>query len=377
MTAYSIELYEERHKRQIAQLQKQLWGLSPVANQKYLEWKYEQNPYTPDPLIYVAVDQGRVIGMRGIFGASWEVQGERTQMAIPSAADSLVDRQHRDTRIFDELTEFAFDDLRQRGYSHVLNLSPTPANYVTSVMTMGWRPIGSVQMVHLPSWRAEATTRIRRRFRDVDVARTLLHLSRRIRAAMPANGFAHLERLAAGRGPDEYSPITIADEPRPRAMEDLVVRADSQRGIRHLRNETFFEWRFRNPRANYRYLFWDEAETLSGYLVLGNPIGNSNLYIADWEAADPDVLIGLMQAALTWTGRRQDIETWSGTLSPERMTVLARAGFAEKPTTSRYSGRLLIHSLRDAEGESPEPPVIKVLEDIQSWDLRMIYSDAF
>jgi len=375
MTTYSIERYKEEHKPQLAQFQKQLWGSSSKANSRYLEWKYEQNPYTPDPLIFVALHRGRVIGMRGMFGALWEIGPRQTELAIPCAADSLVDRDHRKTGLFRELTRFAFDDLREHGYTHVLNLSPSPANYVASVTTMGWRSIGSVRMLHLPSWKSDVTMGVRRLL-DYSVVDRLIPLGRRLRSILPSSGFAHLDRHGI-RGLDvEHSPITLASEPRPGAMANLVSRVEHKAGIRHVRDERFFEWRYRNPLADYRFIFSDRAAVLEGYLVLGNRIGRSSIYIADWEATDPEVLGGLLQAAIAWSNPRQDLQTWSATLPPERAVALAQAGFEEAPTPSRYSGRLLARSLGNVGAGEAEASLPRDLGDIRNWDLRMIYSDA-
>ena len=159
-------------------------------------------------------------------------------------------------------------------------------------------------------------------------------------------------------------------------MANLVSRVEHKAGIRHVRDERFFEWRYRNPLADYRFIFWDRASAPEGYLVLGNRIGRSSIYIADWEATDPEVLGGLLQAAIAWSNPRQDLQTWSATLSPERAVALAQAGFEEAPTPSRYSGRLLARSLGDVEAGGAEATLPRDLADIRDWDLRMIYSDA-
>lgn len=374
MTFYSIERYRPEHKQQLARLQKQLWGSTPARNRKYLEWKYELNPYTPDPLIYVATHKEKVIGMRGMYGAIWEVGPEGRQLPIPCAADSLLDRAHRGKGVFSRLTRFALDDLIERGYGHVLNLSASAANYVSSIMTQGWRPIGAVGMVQLgprmPGFTAGASSRILQN----DVATRLLRLGRRFRTAIRDNGFGQFDRLAARNRGDGHLP-TLALQSRPSAMADLVARIGNGHSIRHHRDSRYFEWKLRNPDANYRYVFWDQAGRLEGYLVLGNLIGQSRVYIADWEATDPEILAGLLEAAVAGSSSRQNLQVWSATLSTERTQLLDRAGFETAPIISRYSGRLLIKSLNRPD-DAADLSSTRDFEDLQNWDLRMIYSDA-
>ena len=159
-------------------------------------------------------------------------------------------------------------------------------------------------------------------------------------------------------------------------MATLASSVGHKGGIRHLRDDRFFEWRYRNPFAEYRFVFWKGEATAGGYLVLGSPIGRSWTYIADWEATDLEVFHRLLQSVTVWSNPRHDLEIWSPTLTPEQMAALARIGFEESPPLSRYSGRLLLKSLTGGETAAEEPSLLDRLADLQNWDLREIYSDA-
>ncbi len=70
---YELLKYRPELKEQILKLQTHLWSLwSPdlALNRAYFEWKYDQNPYIDQPLIYVALCNGEVVGMRGLMGAA-------------------------------------------------------------------------------------------------------------------------------------------------------------------------------------------------------------------------------------------------------------------------------------------------------------------
>ena len=51
---YEIVRYRPEHKSQVAKLQTHLWTSEPKLATRYLEWKYEENPYAKEPVIYIA-----------------------------------------------------------------------------------------------------------------------------------------------------------------------------------------------------------------------------------------------------------------------------------------------------------------------------------
>ena len=55
--------YCAEHQGLVAELQRHLWSPDPRLNASYLEWKYHQNPYILDPLIYLAFVGDKLVGM--------------------------------------------------------------------------------------------------------------------------------------------------------------------------------------------------------------------------------------------------------------------------------------------------------------------------
>jgi hypothetical protein len=86
---YEIVRYQPGLKRQVIELQTHLWSPNLSLNTRYFEWKYERNPYVKEPLIYLAMHYGKVIGMRGLFGVQWEC-GVPTQRFTNLYADDMV-----------------------------------------------------------------------------------------------------------------------------------------------------------------------------------------------------------------------------------------------------------------------------------------------
>jgi hypothetical protein len=70
-STYEFISYGPQLKSQILELHKNLWNSSTDLNAAYFDWKYERNPYVKEPLIYLAMCNGKPIGMRGFFGVRW------------------------------------------------------------------------------------------------------------------------------------------------------------------------------------------------------------------------------------------------------------------------------------------------------------------
>src|SRR5436309_14517331 len=59
-------------------------------------WKYEENPYLPEPLAVLAADaSGRLVGMLALYGSMWEFGDPAGRVAIPCPADAYVAPPHR------------------------------------------------------------------------------------------------------------------------------------------------------------------------------------------------------------------------------------------------------------------------------------------
>lgn len=375
MSDYTLQQYTPDLREQVCKLQKLMWCTSIERNATYLDWKYLHNPYITDPLIYLALSRDQVVGMRAMFGTYWEAEDYTDKYVLPCAADTVINPDHRDRGLFQELTDYAMSDLRERGYRHVLNFSPSYQNYVVSVLTMGWRHMGSSDLQTrkspLNSMMAkmiESTSRFR-------ITRKVQGISKRlgvkVRTVAQTNAFDRLDRNADTQG----RPVSLSGKSKPGPMADLIQRLGGDGRIRHVRDRTFFSWRFGNPRGSYRFLYWGE-EDLHGYLILQNTIGLGHVNIVDWEGSSPEVRSDLLQAALTW-GQFRNVRTWGATLSEPVMEMLRQSGFTAVGNTkdsSNRDGQFMLKSL--VSNDTSNIYSRRQLLDTGHWDLRMIYSDS-
>src|SRR5262245_41748542 len=129
---YRVESYRPELRARILALQAHHWGADAELNERYFRWKYEQNPYLDEALIYVATLDGEVVGMRGAFGARWIDPGGGSVGAL-DAGDLVVRPQDRARYLPQRIMETMAQDLRARGYRYLLNLSASRATHLISL----------------------------------------------------------------------------------------------------------------------------------------------------------------------------------------------------------------------------------------------------
>jgi len=369
---YRVVLFEPEMIDGIARLQRLHWASGHNLNRSYLQWKFLDNPYLDQPLIYVALAGDDVVGMRGVFGAEWDL-ADGTTIRIPAAADSLVHPGHRDRGLFERMSDLALTDMAERGYRHVLNLSPTAANYVTSVVSMGWRSIGTAAELSRTTETTAARRKLTARVPRTDAVRGLARAGRRIRVRAGTQVFSRLDRADPG------GRVRVGTVARPEQMAAVVDRESLRSGIRHVRDSEFFAWRFRNPRSSYRFLYTG-GDSLTGFLVLQNAVGRSRVNIVEWSALDPEVSAALLAAAAAERNRFGDLRIWSRSLSASQMQLVHDHGF-DTPAPSSEPTRLAGKAMVRPTGATSAPANWIVngidLADASNWDLRMASSDSF
>ena len=157
-------------------------------------------------------------------------------------------------------------------------------------------------------------------------------------------------------------------------MADLVARLPHDGRIRHVRDERYFAWRFRNPSRSYRFLYFD-AERLEGYLVLQSGWRHGHVHVVDWEARDDAVRARLLSAAIGASGA-PELMAWGSTLGPASRRLLEENGFrpADLPITASGRPCLLVRPIRDEDLSGEWAVSGRRLLDPANWDLRMIVS---
>ncbi len=369
---YEVRRYLPEYRPRILDLQRHLWGSNRALNDAYFSWKYEQNPYASDIAIYLAFLGEQAVGMRGFFGGRWEAGANRETVPIWSADDLVVAPEHRNRGVFTRIMTSAFADLATDRSGFALNLGGQDLTVLGS-LTMGWRSIGRLRPLGLPS---RAYNRLHRWRERLSRARVIWRVASSRLLKLPSR----FDRLDEWTGPRSNGPDTIrvSRYPDPEGMAALIQGLAYDGRIRQLRDARYFDWRFRNPLREYRFLFAG-GFPLSGYLVLHRSLSDrdaaSPIHLSDWEASSREVAERLLHAALEG-GRFPSIVAWSAALPAWGTPLLEARGFrpVQQARTARGTNCGLVRPIQSGVPPAQWTAGGRSLLDEKSWDLRMLYS---
>jgi hypothetical protein len=231
-----------------------------------------------------------------------------------------------------------------------------------------------------PVRRETPTHRAARRLRNVVTKLPVLGRSgdalRSFGAVVAHTPFNALDYRARRSGTSRH--LSLAQAPRVETMADLVRRIGHDGRLRHVRDDVYLGWRFRNPLHAYRFLFWD-GDGLEGYLVLqASRFGSRHVVnIVDWEATCPSVGAELLRAAVEW-GQFPNVAVWTASLSVDMFNELQAAGFVsmDEGPLGRYLPSVLVRGVREDQRIAELALGGRRLLDAATWDMRMVYSMA-
>jgi len=374
MSGLEIIRYEPGFKDEVAKLLTLLVHPDPGHARRYLEWKYEQNPYIRTPTLYLVRSEGRIVGMRGLLGTSWQVGEDSRHAAMPYPDDHVVTEDMRGSGVATLLMRAVLDDAAARGDAFLCNLS---AGMVTALASLaaGWKRVGVMEQV----------ARVQQPVRLARLADGAVNQSERLKQFTRGKGwgpssaaaFVRLDRGGEGPGVEGSATIVVEQSPRPEAMALLVDRLGHDGRIRHVRDATYLTWRYRHPIHEYRFLCHERGGRLDGYLVLQRTrfprIAQNRVGIVDWEAEDDRIAAALLARAIEW-GAFSHLGAWASTLPGSRIRLLAESGF--EPFDLRLRARGLPGILVIQVGAKEQPWVLhgRPLLDLAQWDVRRIYS---
>ncbi len=373
---YRILRYGPEFRDRVLRLQTRLWSSDLSVNDAYLRWKHEQNPYTKEPLIFLAVCGDEVVGMRTFFGTEWQVGSPEERFVALYADDFAIAPEHRNRGLVSKIMRKAFDDLADGPWEWAVNLSAGSVTLLAS-LSAGWRRIVLMEPL---GRRARPAALLGRAHRWLSRRALWKGLPARILAdaAGLRSPFARIDR-AIERDAGRLAPgITALRSAPSEAMAELVARLPWDGRIRHVRDARYLDWRYRNPQRDYRFLLW-RRERVEGYLVLqtrrDGPPESGRVSVVDWEGSDARVRTDLLEAAIG-AGDFAELTIWKATVSAEAQGLLRRAGFSpiDPERTARGIPSLIARPIRDARLTEDATVGGRRLLDPGSWDLRMIYS---
>ena len=372
--SFDVVPYRPERKAQVAELHSYFWG-DIAASAAYLEWKYERNPYLGESPIYLALHDGKPVGMRGMFGSMWEAGSSSQKLLGLHADDLVVAPEYRSRGVVANIMSAAFDDLREKGWEYVFSLSAGAVTRFSS-LAMGWRNVGPVGELRRASRRVEL---LRRLHGTISGMRFFHRYAKDVQSLLGRHLQSDLRGRRTGAAIKVGARVSLWQEPRPEEMARLVERISYDGRIRHVRDRAYFAWRFQNPVHKYWFLFWEEPD-LEGYLVLQEylpeAMDRSVTHIVDWEASDDRVRAGLLQAALR-LGHFPDLRIWSATLPDKTKALLETTGFRSGGGGSGIADQQKYILVKPLQEGTPVKDCVfagRRLLELSDWDVRMMYS---
>ena len=367
--SFEIIPYSRALKETVLELQTNLWSSDRALNAAYLEWKYENNPYLREPLIYLAMNQGRAVGMRGVFATKWQIGNRDHTFLVAYPDDFVIDPENRNQGLMTRIMKFAINDLGERGFEYALNLSAGSVNTMSS-LAMGWRSVGSLQP--LIKGRPSFLPRLRERLKSAPLLR---RFARFLCSKKEHDPFLSLDRIR----PRLSDQLSVQRLPEPEGMADLIDRLHYDGRLRHVRDIEYLSWRFQNPLHAYCFIFAWKGTRLGGYLVLQSHRSDLSdrevVNLVDWEGESLEIKAQLLQTAIR-QGRFQKLFTWGAMLCPEEKLLLKSTGFVEVAQTrdEKWRNCLLLRPIQVQMLSRDWVIAGRNLMKLENWDIRLVYS---
>ena len=92
---YKIVPYQPSYHESVLMLLAHLCCPDQEQNQKYFAWKYDSNPYNRPPVIFLALKDKQVVGVRSFFPMNWQFGSDGKRIACLQDADTVIHPDHR------------------------------------------------------------------------------------------------------------------------------------------------------------------------------------------------------------------------------------------------------------------------------------------
>ena len=370
--SYDIVKYDPIYTDQICELEKEIWSPDPDVNKSYLQWKYIDNPYSDTPKVYLAVSEGRVIAARGMYDSKWQLGN--VVFTAPCAGDTVIHPDYRNNAVYRDLTNFLKNDLYELGHRYLFSFSAGPATLLHS-LAIGWKSIGRIRMMSREPHPGTALGKLTGERKIKKLMKNTMAANFLRRAV---NKFGRSKALNYKK--NIHAKIRIEENPIPDEMAELAGKLAKDDKLVLARDEKFFKWRYANPLSKYVFLYWYDKE-LKGYLTAQTPLYRNDsmrkFNITELEGANSTIKMDLLKSAVSLLDTRS-VSIWSNMLNEDCRDFLASHGFIESKSTgsaAEYTPTVLVTMTKGPSSEIEHRGTN--LLDINNWDLKMIYSDAF
>ena len=156
---YTVRPYDPTDRAAVIELHKEFMHRNDAYNERYLAWKYEQNPYLRQPLLALVHTGSELVAMRGLYGTKW-IDPDGKDHMIPAADDLMIDPAHRNRGLFLLIDKELKRIANKSGFSSIISMTGTTQTRKLQEVT-GWHRVMNFETVtsvwkhpthSLPGW---------------------------------------------------------------------------------------------------------------------------------------------------------------------------------------------------------------------------------
>jgi len=240
---YDITHFLPEHKSQVLDLLTHLWKYEHHAFSDLFRWKYFDNPNSEMPLGIVALYNSRVVGFRGYFANRFVINGINNNIIVLHPGDTCVDPNHRKNGLSVAMGNLA-TQYNTSKYPLLMNMTCNNKS-LPGYLKLGFQPLD--QKISL-KW----------------CSLNPLELYRYHKAGRDNKSLA-IRRIKLG----QFGDILVSDSPLPELMASIIKTQAYPKGkICLYQDQTFFEWRFKNPVHKYVFYYFMKNKIAQGYIVI-------------------------------------------------------------------------------------------------------------
>lgn len=214
-------------------------GVNYEERKILFEWVYENNPFSNEPLNYLALDDKKIVGFRGFIPQRYKVNNRCFTIIIPT--NGTIHPDYRRKGIFTELSNFSLQDISdKKDIKLILSLSPNKAA-TGALQKAGYKPIGQRKKLYYFS--------PFKMFKKSPISKL-----------ETKGSFLTYYK--------DNIQIDITSELRTEKISRLMESYTSGDKITNIRNKDFYKWRFSKSPHDTIFIYCSYNDELVGYMAL-------------------------------------------------------------------------------------------------------------
>lgn len=255
MKEFTYKKYSPEYKQQVLDLESSLWHFDDEKKLMYFNWKYEDNPYTDSPEAYIALDGDRVVAFRGYFVNQCRI--DKYVFNIAGAGDTVTNPNYRRLGLFHKLNVLSYEAMQNSGKFPICFSSSSGGKTLNSNLALGMKPMCS-----------------RKHYFRLNLKGIVSSLFNKKENIIETEQYQNNQKFVLS--------LTCRSH-------DMASVPFEYKYISHIHDETYYNYRYRNPLAKYVFLYmYDARNQLKAYIVL-LAMGQNRYDLIDFNGKDNDL----------------------------------------------------------------------------------------